>query len=207
MLIDSIMSPRSSKKLSNTEQKKKNNEMPILGNLNHVPEIKKYLKSYEKILVGYDKRIKALPRELRSTKREIKKISQNLEKTSVFTNSGDPFVAPIKKGIKKYNRLQGELSQLYKNKKQKKEDLQTFKRRYNAINKYSNRLQKQIALYENHINYIVSPNQRKKLKYELNTMKRIYNGEKHAFKNKINNSTLFNTPKKPRAPGNKNNNQ
>jgi len=135
---------RSSKKLSNTEQKKKNNEMPILRNLNHIPEIKKYLKSYEKILVGYDKRIKALPRELRSTKRNIKKISQNLEKTSVFTNSGDPFGAPIKKGIKKYNRLQGELSQLHKNKKQKKEDLQTFKRRYNAINKYSNILQKQI---------------------------------------------------------------
>jgi len=207
MLIYSIMSPRSSKKLSNTEQKKKNNEIPTLGNLNHIPEIKKYLKSYEKILVGYDKRIKTLPRELKNTQEKIKKIRRNLEKTSVFTNSGDPFGTPIKKGIKKYNRLQGELSQMQKNKKQKKEDLQTFKRMYNAINNYSNRLQKQIAIYENHINFTVSPNYRKKLKYELNTMKRIYNDNRNYYKNKINNSTWFNTPKKPRTPWNKNNNQ
>ena len=180
---------------------------PTLGNLKHIPEIKKYLNSYEKMLIGYDKKIKTLPRELKNTEEKIKKIVRNLEKTPVFTNSGDPFGTPIKNSIKKYNRLHGELSQMQKNKKQKKEDLQTFKRIYNAINKYSNRLQKQIALYENHINFTVSPKYRKKLKYELNTMKRIYNDNRNYYKNKINNSTWFNTPKKPRTSWNKKNNK
>jgi len=115
---------------------------PTLGNLKHIPEIKKYLNSYEKMLIGYDKKIKTLPRELKNTEEKIKKIVRNLEKTPVFTNSGDPFGTPIKNSIKKYNRLHGELSQMQKNKKQKKKDLQILKRMYNYVNMIRNDLQK-----------------------------------------------------------------
>ena len=159
---------------------------PTLRNLKHIPEIKKYLNSYEKMLIGYDKKIKTLPREIKNTEEKIKKIVRNLEKTPVFTNSGDPFGTPIKNSIKKYNRLHGELSQMQKNKKQKKEDLPTFKRRYNYVNMIRNDLQKRLAHYETQINKTVSPNQIKNLKSELYDFKMTYNSNRNYYKNKIN---------------------
>ena len=153
-----------------------------LRNLKYIPEIKKYLKSYEKILVGYDKRIKALPRELKNTEEKIKKIVRNLEKTPVFINSGDPFGTPIKNSIKKYNRLHGELSQMQKNKKQKKEDLQTFNRMYNSINKYSNGLQESLESFEKQINFTVTSKNVKNIESELHNMKMVYNDYKKIIK-------------------------